>query len=677
MSDFLSYVGGPFGAAAVAAVTAVSGFYFVLRPRPQPLPVDLNQQAIECPDEPGAYMSPFCKDGKVLESNKTLYDALKHGARESNNGPCLGWREGPDAGYSWLSYNDVMTKASRVGAGLIKLGLDPSNKTFVGIYSQNRPEYMVSELGCYLYSMVVVPLYDTLGPDACSFIISQAEISLVICDKNEKVALLLAHKDRTASLRTIIVMETVSQENMKAAEALGLTLVQFKDLEVLGETNPATPKECKPDDLCCICYTSGTTGDPKGVILTHKSVMSSVESCLRHLEFMNFGPEETAISYLPLAHMYERLNTFFMFMLGGRVGYFRGDVKLLLEDIAVLKPTVFPSVPRLLNRLYDKVMSTVSSSRVKKCLFNMAVSSKMAEMKRGVFRNNSIWDKIVFAKVQQTLGGRVKFIATGSAPLSAKVMDFVRCATGAMVFEGFGQTESSAIATLQVPGESEGGHVGTPLPACMVKVEDVPEMGYFAANNEGEILIKGSNVFQGYYKNPEKTAEALDSNGWLHTGDIGMIQKNGTVKIIDRKKHIFKLAQGEYIAPEKIENIYIRSPLVAQMFVHGDSFKACLVGIAVPDPDVLPGWAQKNLGLTGSMADLCANKAVKQAIFDSIQAVGLKNGLKSFEQVKDIYVYPELFSVENGLLTPTFKSKRHDLKKFFANEIVQMYMHLE
>jgi long-chain acyl-CoA synthetase len=205
-----------------------------------------------------------------------------------------------------------------------------------------------------------------------------------------------------------------------------------------------------------------------------------------------------------------------------------------------------------------------------------------------------------------------------------------------------------------------------------VKLEDVADMNYFAVNNEGEICIKGTNVFQGYLKDPEKTQEALDKDGWLHTGDIGRWLPNGTLKIIDRKKNIFKLAQGEYIAPEKIENIYIRSRPVSQVFVHGESLQSSLVGVVVPDPEVLPSFAGK-LGVKGSFEELCQNQTVKEAILEDLQKIGKEGGLKSFEQVKSIFLHPEPFSIENGLLTPTLKAKRGELSKFFQIQIGSLY----
>ncbi|XP_007441942.1 long-chain-fatty-acid--CoA ligase 5 [Python bivittatus] len=240
------------------------------------------------------------------------------------------------------------------------------------------------------------------------------------------------------------------------------------------------------------------------------------------------------------------------------------------------------------------------------------------------------------------------------------------------VVEAYGQTECTAGCTVTMPGDWKAGHVGPPLPCNIIKLEDVPEMNYFASNNEGEICIKGPNIFKGYLKDPEKTAEAIDNNGWLHTGDIGKWMPDNVLKIIDRKKNIFKLAQGEYIAPEKIENIYIRSSPVAQVFVHGDSLQSFLVGIVVPDAETLSAFAE-NLGVKDSYEELCKNSVVKKAILMDMITLGKQAGLKTFEQVKDIYLHPEPFTVENGLLTPTLKAKRADVVKHFRSLIDDLY----
>ncbi|VDO78896.1 unnamed protein product, partial [Soboliphyme baturini] len=431
-----------------------------------------------------------------------------------------------------------------------------------------------------------------------------------------------------------------------------------------------------PECLATICYTSGTTGRPKGVMLSHENIVS--DSSVMHI-FQNvvIAPSDIAISYLPLAHMFERVLENCIFMVGGQVGYYSGDIKQLMDDIKCLQPTLLPLVPRVINRIYDKVLMEVSKSGLKKFLFDWAISSKMQDLKRGIVRTDTIWDKIIFRKVREGLGGRVRFALTGSAPTSSDVLTFIRVSLGCVVLEGYGQTECVAAASVTLEGDHSTGHVGTPIPCNKMKLVDVPEMNYYSRNGCGEICIWGQNVFLGYFKDPEKTAEVLDSDGWLHTGDIGEWTSNGALKLIDRKKHIFKLSQGEYIAPEKIENVYLKSRFVTQLYVHGESLKSCLVAVVVPDAEVLQKYCSKDDSLKNLRFDqLCRNETVKRVIFNDMIAEGKKGKLFSFEQVKDIYLHPEPFSIENNLLTPTLKAKRPALKEYFKQQIAQMYVAL-
>jgi long-chain acyl-CoA synthetase len=313
-------------------------------------------------------------------------------------------------------------------------------------------------------------------------------------------------------------------------------------------------------------------------------------------------------------------------------------------------------------------MGAASESYVKRFLIRTALNSKGKEVDLGIKRRDSIWDYLVFRKVQDALGGRVRLVVSGSAPINAEILKFFRCALGCLVIEGYGQTESSGLLAMTLPSETTGGHIGPPPLATAMKLVDVPEMNYYAQNDQGELCVKGAMVFKGYYKNPEETQKALDEDGWLHTGDIATWLPNGVLKIIDRRKNIFKLSQGEYVAPEKIEIIYSRCPSVAQIFVYGDSLQSFLVGIVVPDAEVL-----KKLYPTTDVHILCADPSVKTLIMEELEKVGRENELKSFEKVKDIYLHPEPFSLEQGLLTPTMKSKRPELTAFFKSQIEQMY----
>uniref|UniRef100_A0A8C4HHD0 Arachidonate--CoA ligase n=1 Tax=Dicentrarchus labrax TaxID=13489 RepID=A0A8C4HHD0_DICLA len=592
------------GLGALASLTA---YWLVTRPRPMRPPCDLQAQSVAVNGDPSCRRSALLKDDSLLDfyydDTKTAYDMFQRGLRIAGNGPCLGFRK-PGQPYEWISYTEVAERAQVLGSGLLAKGCQPNPQQFVGIFAQNRPEWIISELACYTYSMALVPLYETLGLEAMVHILHLAEISVVICDREEKAASLLENKEKgvTPKLSCLVLFNDFSDAFVERAKNCEVEVLKLEQLMV------SSPPQ--PQDLAVVCFTSGTTGTGSFVI----------------------QQEDVSISYLPLAHMFERMIQVSMFCHGARVGFYQGDISLLMDDIKTLKPTFFPVVPRLLNRIYDKILGSVTSP-LRRALLHYAVRRKQAELSSGVVRNNSLWDKLVFNRIQASLGGNLRFALTASAPISPTVLSFLRATLGCLIFEGYGQTECTAGCTFSMPGDWSAGHVGAPLPCAMVKLVDIPDMNYYAKNGDGE---------------------------------------NGTLRIIDRKKHIFKLSQGEYIAPEKIENVYMRCVPVLQVFVHGDSLQSYLIGIVVPDPEVFVDWV-KERGFVGSYEELCQNPDVKKAVLEDMKAEGKSAGLKSFEQVKDLHLHPETFSVANGLLTPTLKSRRADIRRVFQEQISSMY----
>uniref|UniRef100_A0A8C1G4G9 Arachidonate--CoA ligase n=1 Tax=Cyprinus carpio TaxID=7962 RepID=A0A8C1G4G9_CYPCA len=653
----------------MGAFAAITTYWLATRPKALKPPCDLSMQSVEVQgseyarrsilQDSDTYMTYYYKDAQ------TMYEFFLRGLRVSNNGPCLGSRK-PGKPYNWLSYKEVADRAEFAGSALLHRGHSQTGDKYIGIFAQNRPEWTISELACYTYSLVAVPLYDTLGTEAISYIIDKATISTVICDIADKARLILdCVSGQKHSITTIVIMENFDSELIAQAKQKGIEILSLKELELDTLENKIN-----------LFFFFFSTGNPKGAMITHGNVVSNCSAFIKVTEvgLLKPSPQDVLISFLPLAHMFERVVEGVLLVHGARIGYFQGDIRLLMDDLKTLKPTIFPVVPRLLNRMFDKIFGQANTP-LKRWLLDFATSRKEAELKSGVVRKDSMWDKLIFSKVQASLGGRVRLMITGAAPVSPTVLTFLRAALGCQFYEGYGQTECTAGCTMSLPGDWTAGHVGAPLPCNFVKLVDVAEMNYFAANGEGEVCqhpICGSNVFQGYLKDQEQTSEAIDKDGWLHTGDVGKWLPNGTLKIIDRKKHIFKLAQGEYIAPEKIENIYIRSDPVAQVFVHGDSLQACLVGIVVPDPDFLPGWAKKR-GIEGSYTEMCKSKELKNAILEDIIRLGKEAGLKSFEQVRDIALHMEMFSVQNGLLTPTLKAKRAELRNHFKQQTDQLY----
>ncbi|XP_063716225.1 long-chain-fatty-acid--CoA ligase 1-like [Symsagittifera roscoffensis] len=642
---------------------------------------NLDCQTKVIDEQEGVRISRQCPGNKIVSDfftdleQTTLHCLFQRGLRLSRDKPCLGSRLPSEDSYSWKTYEEVDTLAQRVGSALIHLGHSPRSLDKIGVYGTNRLEWDVTQIACNAFSLVTVPLYDTLGVEAISQIISTTEMKTVVCDNEDKVTRLLKCRNECPDLSLVVTMDQVSSMTVAKGKQEGLKVVSFEALVEMGRVNPhAFTPPSDPNTLALILFTSGTTGCPKGVMLSNRNLVTDVGAMLAHYEpIASPNNEDSVISYLPQAHGFNQVITQCMFAWGARVGYISGSVLQLLDDVRALRPTLFPIVPRLMNKIYDSIWQRASKSTLKKLLLKKAFEAKKHQMEKGAFVHNDFWDKLVFRKVQKLLGGRVKGMVTGSAPVSAEVLTFVRCAVGCDVLEGYGQTETTAASTCTVSGDFRPGHVGVPLMCCEVKLVDIPDMNYYAKQNKGEICFRGPHCFLGYWKDEENTRATIDHDGWVHSGDVGLWTEQGTLRIIDRKKNIFKLAQGEYIAPEKIEGIYLQASSVAQVFVHGESLETCCVAVVVADEGVLREEA-KNRGVEEkSWRELCGKKELKQFVFDELTSLAQQHKLNKLEQVKNIYLWPQQFSIENDLLTPTLKSKRPQLRKKFENEIKSMY----
>ncbi|KAL2987253.1 hypothetical protein AAZX31_11G017400 [Glycine max] len=380
-------------------------------------------------------------------------------------------------------------------------------------------------------------------------------------------------------------------------------------------------------------YTSGTTGDPKGVLISNESIITLLAGVKRLLESVNeqLTEKDVYISYLPLAHSFDRVIEEIFIWHGASIGFCRGDVKLLIDDVGELKPTIFCAVPRVLDRVYSGLTQKISSGGfLKKTLFNFAYSYKLNNMKKGLRHGEAspLLDKIVFDKVKQGLGGRVRLILSGAAPLSAHVEGYLRVVTCAHVLQGYGLTETCAGTFVSLPNEIEMlGTVGPPVPNVDVCLESVPDMGYnaLATTPRGEICLKGKTLFAGYYKCEDLTKEVLIDE-WFHTGDIGEWQPNGSMKIIDRKKNIFKLSQGEYVAVENLENIYGQVSSIESIWVYGNSFEAFLVAVVNPSKQALEHWAQEN-GISMDFNSLCEDARAKSYILEELSKIAKEKKL--------------------------------------------------
>ncbi|KAF5358282.1 hypothetical protein D9756_001698 [Leucocoprinus leucothites] len=501
---------------------------------------------------------------------------------------------------------------------------------------------------------------------------------------SDHVSTLLKLARQIPCLKMIVVIDKVPLESAKLfvewGQSVGIKVQELHELEAYGKANLIEPIKPTPDTIATICYTSGTTSNPKGVILRHKNLAMATCSNLYGLALPDDG---ILMSYLPLAHIYERICELCTIAVGGRIGYFTGDPLRLLEDAQLLKPNFFPSVPRVLNRVYQAAMTGGNVPGIKGKIFNKAVTTKLERLRTTGEVTHPLWDKIVFRKIQRVLGGQIQLVTSGSAPISSEVMDFLKIAFACEVDEGYGMTETAATTTKSWPGDSTAsGTVGPPQPVNEVKLVDVPAMGYTSEdepNPRGELCIRGLNTFTEYYKDPKNTKEALDDEGWLHTGDVAEIDSVGRVKIIDRVKNIMKLAQGEYVALEKIENLLSSNPLIAQIYVHGDSLQSYLLAVVVPDPILLAGVASRVLGKKispedeSALSEVVKDDRIKAYVLAELTKDGQKNGLKGFEMVKRVYLSLVPFSVENNTLTPTMKIKRKDAANLYKVELEALY----
>nr|AOE43315.1 fcsA [Cavenderia deminutiva] len=572
---------------------------------------------------------------------------------------------------SWVldhCWRMVRLRAENIGAGLIKLGIQPGDR--IGIFSINRPEWVLSDMGAMNHSIVPVALYATLGPNAIEYVINHAEVKLVLCEgKNVSKLLQMGVTD---SLKTIVSFDNPPGGAPKDSKFNYYTLAE---LEQMGAEHPAPHTPPKVDDLCTLLYTSGSTGNPKGVMLSHLNMVSEVAGA--YFSPAGLTSEDVHMSYLPLAHSFERAVVSMVSYVGGQVGFFSGVIPELFNDIHVLRPTFLCGAPRVWQKLHDKMWLTINGeSWLKRTLFTWGLNSKQAAIRAG--SSTPFWDRLVFEKTKDRLGGRVKFILSGSAPLDPKIGEFLKACFCCPVVQGYGLTENVGGACVGYPEDPALGHVGPTLCCCEVKLVDVPEMNYFATDKpspRGEVCIRGHNVFKGYYKDPAKTAEDLKADGWFHTGDIGRWNENGTLSIVDRKKNIFKLSQGEYVAAEYLESVFVRSPLAAQVFVYGDSLNSFLVGVVVPDFEVLektfPG-KYPHIDAKDKKA-LVESKELYKEVMDSFDACAKEANLQGFEKLKHIYLESEAFTEENGLTTPTFKPKRPQLKEHYEATIARLY----
>ncbi|KAI0781049.1 acetyl-CoA synthetase-like protein [Trametes elegans] len=587
----------------------------------------------------------------------------------------------------WQTWSEVDARRRAIGSALHKLfqtgALGGGDLPTVGIWAKNCPNWQIIDLALQAYGKVGVSLYDTLGKDSAG-IINHAELTVIFATP-EHIPALLKLAPKTPTLKLIVAMDDLSSETKSVLSAWGETvnveIKQFAELEEFGRANFIEVIPPTADQIATICYTSGTTGQPKGVVITHGSMAQAVYGYLHQFHLDN---ETTLLSFLPLAHIYERVMELIAVSMGGQIGYATGDPLTLLDDLRILKPHFVPSVPRVLNRIYQSAMAAGAAPGIKGALFRRAVATKLHNLRTNGQFNHPLYDRLVFRKLHNVLGGRVKIITSGSAPISANVMDFLKIGLLTSIIEGhYGQTENcgSFVRTWNFDPTSSGT-VGSPLPNAELKLIDVPSMGYSAEDKpypRGEICMRGTQRFSCYYKDPAKTAETIDDEGWLHSGDVGLLDECLRLKIIDRVKNIMKLAQGEYVALENVENVYSGSPLVSQLYVHGDSLQSYLVAVVVPDPVQFATLVARVRGRaappadTAALAEAAGDPQIATAVLAELTKQAKKHGLRGFEQVRRIHLTFEALTTENGCLTPTLKIRRKETYEYFKKALDGLY----
>ena len=653
-------------------------------------------EVLRCPTHPDALVDNF-----VDEQYTSSWDLFIHGLKLGESDRCLGYRrrnakDGTlDTKYTWKSYSFVRDAALLVGSYLLEYSLMPlisfddeaygpaQSLRLLGVFSKNCLEWFVCEQACNAYNFTLVPLYDSLGEDALLHILEQAQLVTVACSL-ECLPLLLFGAKKTKRIKTLLLFSPqeykIPKETADSCDEAGITTIVYYH-DIMKQKSHIKIREISPgkaENVNTICYTSGTMSKAKGVLLTHRNIIACVAGLVRGPIATHFflNKNDSAISYLPLAHVLERAVCNLVFYLGASLGIYSGDSTKLLEDVSILNPTVFVSVPRLYNRIYDAIMHGVSEKSVfAQFLFNYGKSTKLAKLRHTAATSNAVWDKIVFKQTKRLMGNSLRYMICGGAPLDTTVQELMKVFFCVPLLVGYGLTETLGPAILSSSRDPVSGHTGGAIPCIEFCLESVPEMSYNVSDvpPRGEVLIRGATVTPGYFRNSQETKQILDDKGWLHTGDIAVLFPTGCIKIIDRKKNIFKLSQGEYVAPDKIETIYLLSHYVSQIFVYGYSDKNFLVAIVVPDQLALEGYAEKEKIKTKSFEELCCLSHIKAFILKEMDKVACEAQLKGFERVRYIYLEPNPFTVENNLLTPTFKVKRNYAKQVYEEKINNMY----
>uniref|UniRef100_A0ACD5XVA4 Uncharacterized protein n=1 Tax=Avena sativa TaxID=4498 RepID=A0ACD5XVA4_AVESA len=620
------------------------------------------------------YGNILAKDGypPLDPDMRTSWDVFRTAACKYPNNQMLGWRplkDGVPGPFLWKSYMEVYEEVLQTGSALQHLGVQQGST--VGIYGANCPQWVVAMQACNGYNLVCVPLYDTLGAGAVDYIIGHAEIDVVFI-QDKKIKEILSPNCKSAKrLKALVAFTSANNEQIKDAERIGMKVYSWNDFLKVGKDKQAQPCPPRPNDTCTIMYTSGTSGQPKGVMLSHESHGSFVKGVDLFMDQFDdkMSTEDVFLSFLPLAHIMDRMIEEYFFHKGASVGYYHGDLNALGDDIMELKPTVLAGVPRVYEKIYEGILKALADLKpIRRVMFHALYNRKLASMKAGYTHKTAspVSDMLAFRKVKARLGSRIRLLISGGAPLSTEIEEFLRVTSCAHFVQGYGLTETLGATTSCYPDDmSLVGTVGVAGTYTELCLEEVPEMGYdpLGVPSQGEILIRGNNVFTGYYKNSELTNEVM-VDGWFHTGDIGEMTTDGILKVIDRKKNIFKLSHGEYVAVEYLEKVYAFLQIIEDIWVYGDSYRSMLVAVVNPHEENTMKWAESS-GYKGSFDEICKLERFEEYILKHLATAALKNQLRGFEHVKGLVLDPVPFDIQRNLVTATMKKRRNSMLKYY------------
>ena len=568
-----------------------------------------------------------------------------------------------DGSYHDISYAELGERVELFALGLIELGVERGDR--VVLLSENRPEWAITDLAIIAAGGVNVPMFPTLTPAQVEYIVKDSGAKIVCVSNENQLKKIEAFRENVSHLERVIVFDTTESDTDSQDLSFEEVCELGKRVENGSQVHQESCDAANPDDLVTIIYTSGTTGDPKGAMLTHQNFMFNASACI---ELVAIGHEDVLLSFLPLSHVFERMAGHYLPLTCGSTIAYAESPFTVAQNLGEVRPTLMASVPRLYETMHERIIRAVKEgSPIKQKIFGWGVGtgqkvsqaiqahqnpSALLKLKMGLA------NKLVFGKILARVGGRLKFFVSGGAALPQSIAEFFHAA-GILILEGYGLTETSPVISVNCPDAWKFGTVGKPVPGVEVKIAE-----------DGEILSRGPHIMQGYYNRPDDTAEAIDSDGWFHTGDIGQFDEEGFLKITDRKKNILVLSNGKNVAPQPIESELVRSDYISQVMLIGDGQKS-VGALVVPNFDAL-GEFGKEQGLdTENNATLVETKEVRQLIRGEINR--FVADFADFERPRMFAVLNREFTQEEDEMTPTLKLKRQVILDHFSDEIDAIY----